>query len=305
MKRRIIAALAAAALACTVGAGVSPAAADEMDGAAYVAIGDSVAAGNGLMPYYDSTCLRSKKAYPTLLAQMLGGSVESAACSGANTGAVAAQAMNLGEHGILGEDTQLVTISAGVNDLPWLDAVGACSNLGSLPACSFVLSNVGSAGVGVGQGIVSAIMAVRTYAPTATIRVTGYPKLFGNFSGTCSVGAVAAGTPMKFSQPQGGMLNIAVDGLHVPGLEEVAGLNDAVEGGVAAYKAGFLAMYGWEDSVEYVDVVDAFAGHGLCDSGERWISGLVSGKPADRGFHPNAAGHVAYAHTIAGTLVAP
>ena len=43
----------------------------------------------------------------------------------------------------------------------------------------------------------------------------------------------------------------------------------------------------------------AFATHGLCDTGDRWISGLVRGSPGDRGFHPNAAGQQAFAATIA------
>jgi len=44
-----------------------------------------------------------------------------------------------------------------------------------------------------------------------------------------------------------------------------------------------------------------FAVHGLCDTGDRWVSGLISpnAKTTDRGFHPNAAGQRAYADIIA------
>ena len=60
----------------------------------------------------------------------------------------------------------------------------------------------------------------------------------------------------------------------------------------------------------YVDVnlvppgVAGFDGHGLCDTGDRWVSGLfpASAQPRDRGFHPNAAGQAAYANIIATAL---
>lgn len=295
MKRRIIAVLAAAALAVTFGAGVSPAAADEPGGAAYVAIGDSVASGNGLLPYYDPSCLRSDKAYPSVLAAALGGQVVSAACSGASTSVVAAQAAGLAATGVLGGDTHLVTITAGVNDLPWIQVLGACSNLGSLGLCQAVLGGVGQAGAGVASGLAAAIGVVRANAPSALIVVTGYPELFGSFSGTCSVGAAGPGTPMKFEQPQGGMLNGAV-----------GGLNSAVQGGIGLYQQEFAAHNGGlpDFFVVYTDVTAAFDGHGLCDSGERWISGLVNGKTTlDRGFHPNVAGQQAYAGAIAARLL--
>ena len=84
MRRRLLTTiLAVTALSVTALVGAAPAtAADLPPGVPYVAIGDSVASGNGLMPYYDSACLRSKKAYPTVLAGLMGGSVVSAACSG-------------------------------------------------------------------------------------------------------------------------------------------------------------------------------------------------------------------------------
>src|SRR6187402_159979 len=112
MRRRLLTTfLAVTALSVTALVGTAPAMADEPapPGAAYVAIGDSVASGNGLMPYYNAACLRSKKAYPTVLAGMLGGSVVSAACTGSPISAVAGQALDLAAHGVLGAGTGLVT----------------------------------------------------------------------------------------------------------------------------------------------------------------------------------------------------
>ena len=286
--------LAATALTASVLVGAAPASANGVGvGAPYVAIGDSVASGNGLMPYYDPACLRSKKAYPTLLAGMMGGDVVSAACSGSSTAAVAAQAAGLAAQGALGAGTQLVTITEGVNDLPWISVLGACSNLGSLDLCQTVLGGIGQIGPGIAGGVAQTLAVVRQAAPNAIIVVTGYPELFGSFTGTCSVGAAAPGTPMKFAQPQSVALNMAV-----------GGLNDAVQGGIALYQQAFAAQSGGftDPRVVWVDVTDTFDGHGLCDSGDRWISGLISGEPRDRGFHPNAAGQQAYAATIAAAI---
>jgi len=299
MRRRLLTTiLAVTALGVTALVGVAPASASVLPpGVPYVAIGDSVASGNGLMPYYDSACLRSKKAYPTVLAGMLGGSVESAACSGNNTTQIAAQASALVQQGKLGWQTQLVTITAGVNDLPWILVLGACSNLGSLEQCQGamgLLGNPAGPAAGIPAGLATAIGVVRAAAPTALIRVTGYPYLFGEFNGMCSVGhSVQAGTPMKFERAQADML----DDLGV------TGLNAAVPAGIGIYLSAYHDMTGTvDDRIRFVPLTAAFATHGLCDSGERWVSGLVSGQPKDRGFHPNAAGQQAIAATIAATL---
>ncbi len=280
--------LAVTALGVSALAGAAPAVAAGPGGASYVAIGDSVASGNGLMPYTDPECLRSKKAYPTVLAGMLGGEVVSTACSGATTTAVATQAAVLGAQGVLGDATQLVTITAGVNDLPWIQVLGACSNLGSLQLCLGALGQISQVGPGIAGGVATAIGVVRQNAPNAQIVVTGYPLVFGSFSGACSVGAAAPGTPMKFAQPQASAINAAV-----------VGLNGAIEDSLDLYQAAYFAQTGQLDThVQFVDVTQEFAGHGLCDTGERWVSGLISGKPVDRGFHPNVAGQQAYAAAI-------
>lgn len=293
MKRRMIAALAALGLTALTLVGVAPpATADDAVGAPYVAIGDSVASGNGLMPYYDRDCLRSNKAYPSLVAGMMGGDVVSAACSGSSTMAVKEQALALIAQERLGLATQVVTITAGVNDLPWISVLGACSNLGSSAVCQAVMGGIGSAGPGIAGGVANIIATVRAAAPTARIVVTGYPQLFGSFEGSCSVGAAAPGTPMRFEAANAQLINGGV-----------LGLNQAVQGGIGAYQGGVLAATGHGDPrVTYADVTGSFAGHGLCDTGDRWISGLISGKPKDRGFHPNVAGQQAYAAAVAAGL---
>ncbi len=209
MKRRIIAVLAAAALAVTFGAGVSPAAADEPDGAAYVAIGDSVASGNGLLPYYDPGCLRSDKAYPSVLAAALGGQVVSAACSGASTSVVAAQAAGLAATGVLGGDTESGDDHRG-RERPAVDpGAGSAAAIWASPRPLPGRARRRRAGPrrwGPRAASPRRSASSGPTRPSALIVVTGYPELFGSFSGTCSVGAAGPGTPMKFEQPQAGML---------------------------------------------------------------------------------------------------
>src|ERR687897_3954473 len=94
---------------------------------------------------------------------------------------------------------------------------------------------------------------------------------------------------------------------------EAAGAS-AIDGAVSMLNAAIAAgvALSGDPNVVYVDVntvptgVEGFAGHGLCDSGQSWISGLLprTATPTDRGFHPNAAGARAYAEII-GSLVSP
>ncbi|MFC8682258.1 SGNH/GDSL hydrolase family protein [Microbacterium ureisolvens] len=289
MKRRILAALAALALGITTALGASSAAtAAEPTGAPYVAIGDSEAAGTGNMPYVDETCKRSKKAYPVLLGDDLGTSVVSAACAGANTTQVAGQASALAGMGQLGPATQLVTITAGINDIQWQTVLALCSGAGTPAACEAAKAAAVAAIPGIAPAIAQLVGLVRTLAPNAYIVVTGYPLLFGQVTGTCTVGA-SGGAPVKLTAELTAEVNAGI-----------VGINAAISSGVGLYQQAYADLFGAPDpKVEYVDVTAGFAGHGLCDTGDRWISGVSAGKgTVDRGFHANAAGQQAWASII-------
>ncbi|WP_243076124.1 SGNH/GDSL hydrolase family protein [Microbacterium sp. SS28] len=312
MKRRIIAALAALGLTATMAVGLAPAAqaADPVD---YVALGDSVAGGNGLLPYIaDDGCLQSKKkSYPMQLAKSLGLSAVTRACSGASTLAVGTVQLPAAvASGALGPATELVTLTVGVNDVQWAggswgSAVIACSNeinpidcstalylaLGSLTA----LPGLTPPAVPLNDRITMLVGAIRAAAPNAEIVVTGYPFFFGDFTGTCGTGLLdrpEAGirTPLTYSPDEAQQVDQAT----------------GVANGLIAQ--GVLAS--GDPKALYVDVngavpgVASFDGHGFCDTGDAWISGLMpsTAKPVDRGFHPNAPGQAAYAAIIAQAL---
>ena len=132
-----------------------------------------------------------------------------------------------------------------------------------------------------------------TYAPTATIVVTGYPKLFGEVAKSCSIGNLG-GTPVKLPASLTAMANMAIDGAidahRKIRLDAGPGLNDAIAGGDLGIRRFASVKH------VFVDVDPAFQTHRLCDTGDRWISGLVRGAPVtDRGLHPNMAGMSAFA----------
>lgn len=286
MKRRLTSIVAAMALGVSALAVAVPAAAqEEPDGVAYVALGDSVASGNGNLPYLDEACLRSKRSYPMLLAQEMGLAVVSEACTAASTVDVLVQLGDLVVAGAIGPETELVTLTVGVNDVQldgdpdpdWGEVLGACSNKSPLPPemCGILIGASLQVLATLPQKIEALIDAIRAEAPSAQIVVTGYPLLFGDFTGTCSVGG-----GVTFGDEQAGLINAAV-----------LQANEWIAEGVDA--AG-------DANAVYVDVVAGFDGHGLCDTGDRWVSGLIApqARTTDRGFHPNAAGQRAFADIL-------
>ncbi|MFC7612826.1 SGNH/GDSL hydrolase family protein [Actinokineospora soli] len=99
------------------------------EGERYVALGDSYSAGTGAGGHYGS-CYRSRKAYPRLWAQAnQPASFAFAACGGATTDTVIAKQVNA-----LADDTTLVTITIGGNDVGFGSVMRTCT-LGSDRAC--------------------------------------------------------------------------------------------------------------------------------------------------------------------------
>jgi lysophospholipase L1-like esterase len=249
-RRRSTIAAGLATLAMILGVAAVPAQATAKT--SYVALGDSYAAGQGAGPYLDP-CYRSDHSYAQLANQEKGVKlITNAACSGNTTGQVVATQL-----GRLNMSTELVTITAGGNDLN-VGAIAVLCRAGlGTPAC---LQALGSAQHLIGSGelssrVASMILAVKAKAPNAKIVVTGYPYLF---NGDNDFEATA---------------NALLDGL-----------NGSIQG--AAYAEG-------ANIAQYVDVRAAFAGHDV-DSAAAWINFNPAGPLSPEDFHPNAAGYVAY-----------
>lgn len=277
MKRRLVALLATLTLVLSTLVSTAPAAvAAPATGTAHVALGDSVAAGTGNPPYTDPACFRSNAAYPVLLSAQKGAPLSLAACSGATTQSVISTQL-----GTLGTATKVVTITVGINNLPWQQLLIACSDFGDAAQCRQLQGQLLLASIALPGQTSQMLAAVRAKAPHAQIIVTGYPKLFGNFPGTCAVGSFG-GLDVTFSRAQATQANTGVT---------------LVNGGLALGVLGH-AIAKRDAKVRYLDVTSAFRGHGLCDTGTPWISGLVT-TSFESSLHPNAAGQQAYA-TIVG-----
>ena len=272
MNKRALSLLAVVTLAFASLAAAPPATAASSSGSAYVAFGDSEAAGTGNFLYVDQTCLRSRVSYPLILG------ATSYACAGATTGGVTGQVAAAVAAGTLGANTKRVTLTAGVNDLGWVAVLQTCYTLGDV-ACQGAVNGAVGALPGVGAGIGADIAAIRTAAPNAKILVTGYPRLFGAVSTSCTIGWYA-GAKVVVTALQAGLANGGVDAL-----------NTTIAGAVGAVG---------DPAAKYVDLTSTFAGHSLCDTNSSWIAGVI-GIPllADRALHIDARGQFAVAGLIA------
>jgi lysophospholipase L1-like esterase len=230
----------------------------------YVALGDSYAAGFGAAPTSDA-CGRNAAAYPSLLAREAHGgiSVRNAACVGATTADVIRQASALNAR------TQLVTITAGANDLQLKQLLESCMNRFAAIACQ-------NGNLSINRKLVTTlprdlnrmIRTVTTAAPDARVVITGYPLPFAK-SRQCPSVPVAARMRLRANQV-------------------VSRLNAAI------------AAAATRNRIRYVDVEPGFAAHGLC-SHKPWLV-VAEGMRDNRVLHPTATGQArGYLPAIAGS----
>jgi lysophospholipase L1-like esterase len=256
-----------AGLAGILSVGVLPAAADTVGIGQYVALGDSYAAGQGGSQHYgDKTCLRSPNGYPALLdAENQIHLRADAACSGATTSDVSDEQLSA-----LKQSTRLVTLTVGAADLGLSRVLAACTPVPPTTECqteinrALALLAVPPGGESVLGGRLTGLYAdVADAAPNALIVVTGYPLLFDHVQG---------------------------DDLKTQINRATAALNLTIKTAVESARNSGVNIF-------YVDVTEAFAGHGIGSSDDPFIN--ATGPDA---FHPNAAGYRAYAKAISAAI---
>ncbi|WP_344028655.1 SGNH/GDSL hydrolase family protein [Pseudonocardia kongjuensis] len=255
MRRLLVPVLAVLLLVGLAPAAVAAPGASAQQATRYVALGDSYAAGVGAATDPASgECLRGPDAYPALWAERHGpASFSTVACSGATSGEVLARQVRT-----VSADTGLVTITAGGNDTGFGPVLATCSTAPDDETCfRAVRGGERIAELFAPGGLISVIVAVRLQAPDARIVVLGYPRLFEP-GATCDVPGVPNAARRE-------ALNRAADTL-----------NDALADAAQRFRG------------QFVDVRDAFAGHGLCGA-EPWINPPAAGSPA--AYHPTAAGY--------------
>lgn len=257
--RIVRSALAALALVTPVVLGITTASAAPRQSVEYDALGDSYASGYGVGPY--EACGRSQSAYAVQLDGRMKIDLDDfVACAGATTASLVAG----GQLNALDDDTDLVTISIGGNDIGWSSAVRAC--LGGTDAqCAGGLAVTSGRAMTVLPGLLDSVYSqVSAIAPDAHVVVTGYPRLFS---------------------PEYG-----------PFLAASASEQEALNEG-ADLLNGAIANAAGQHGFQFVDVTEQFLGHGV-NAPDAWILG-----PFDPGaFHPDTDGYKTYTAAVTAAI---
>lgn len=255
--RRLGLTIAALAAASTLFATPALAAPPASTSVSYAALGDSYAAGfGGGTPI--NPCAQSANAYPERLDGWAHVKlVDFGACSGATTSDVIADQVPA----LLDSGVRLVTLTVGGDDLGFVTLVQSCVDFQSTTCQDAIGTAEGLLMNGtITLRVATTIAAIRAYAPSARIVVTGYPLLFQLPS--AKYGALA-----------------------VQGDQLIAGLNAAIQAAASATGA------------TYVDVTGIFSGHGI-GSTVPWILDFTPATPNFDAFHPNANGYKAYTNAL-------
>lgn len=222
----------------------------------YVALGDSYSAGTGTRTYLDdgTSCSRSVKAYPSLIAADRGWRLHLEACLGATIASVARNQLDA-----LRKGTDYVTISVGGNDAGFTQVLTTCAKPRWASNCHTAVDRARRYIKETLPGALATLYrTLRTDAPSATVVVVGYPRLFDGED--CNAGT-------WFSPKDEQRLNATAD------------LLDRTLR-IAASAAHF----------RFADPRSRFEGHAVCDDPE-WLNGLS--RPISDSYHPNATGHAA------------
>ncbi|WP_245617074.1 SGNH/GDSL hydrolase family protein [Knoellia subterranea] len=220
----------------------------------YVALGDSYSSGTGTRDYINdgTQCLRSTKAYPSLIAAAKGYSLNFRACSGATIPDVTNTQLSA-----LSASTTHVSISIGGNDAGFADVLTECAMPGWASNCNGAINTAQSYITNTLPGRLSTLYtSIRSKAPNARVVVVGYPRIF--MGEDCN--AFTWFSPSEQSR-----------------LNQTADLINSKTSAAAAAK-GF----------SFANPTSRFVGHAVCDSPE-WLNGLSN--PIVESYHPNVAGH--------------
>lgn len=265
----------------------------------YVALGDSYTAGTGAnfgigaFPW-TFPCIQTPGGYVDAVNSQPG--VELAAngaCHGAllntvaqpgNVPSVSDQISFLTATGKLTASTELVSLTAGANDISVNTVLFQCSTA-TEAACQAAVVGAVKAMPGVAANLVRSLKAIRGAAPNARIVVLGYPRLFDPVGGT----PIAPPANQALANKGTALLN--------------ATLAASVLTARAVYRV----------NTQYVDVTARFSGHAANNFAAPWIvfstvpvlDPFGNPIPDPRNFHPNAFGHAAYAAALAEAVNLP
>jgi hypothetical protein len=236
--------------------------------APYVALGDSYSAGTGTNTgSYADNCRRTTYAYPErVVASRPNVRLTFKACHGAKTTDVLnTQIPTTGSP--LNRDTRWVSITIGGNDAGFSNVLKDCAFTYTDAVCLSVIESTKTfIRTSIPWMLRNTYARIKAQAPYATVVVLSYPRLFP--SGSCATSL--------FSTTEMTKLNETADLLREVTRTETAGAGS---------------------QFRFKDSTNLFAGHDICSSTE-WVRGVVIDPfsfDKDDSFHPNRAGHEAYA----------
>ncbi|OIJ85713.1 SGNH/GDSL hydrolase family protein [Streptomyces monashensis] len=256
-------------------------------GGAYVALGDSYAAGAGIPAQSAGLCMRSDHDYGRLVAASLGPrTYRDVTCAGAKVGALTTAQTDAGvvvngpQLDAVAPDTTLVTLTVagddlGTSDFGFGDLAVTCTALSvtdplGTPCHDYYQHTLDERLDAAAARLGSALRLIRERAPQARVLVVGYPAVLPDDPGKCL-----------------GKLPVTTGDIAF--LRSVLGdLDDAVA--ATARAAG----------ATYVDTLTPTRGHDSC-SAAPWIEGLFPASPT-LPLHPNATGERAMANAVLDAL---
>ncbi|MFL5846734.1 MAG: SGNH/GDSL hydrolase family protein [Solirubrobacteraceae bacterium] len=236
-----------------------------------VVLGDSYAAGIGAGSFYEDSgsCYQSSQSYWATLATQLAPGFQSIradfeACTGDKTAQLRSKLAY-----VLNQDTGLVTVSIGGNDMHFADILDDCVKPGPTTCENALKKYFTDAALAATRAKLAATYdEIRAKAPNATVLVLGYPRL----------------VPADHIDRCGAMSDD-----DAPRLARTANqLNDVIAAAVHG-RAKF----------RFVGLVKTFAAHPACNLGQQdWINGFNSQAGGKASFHPNVPGNAAIAQRI-------
>ncbi|KND39481.1 SGNH/GDSL hydrolase family protein [Streptomyces acidiscabies] len=259
----------------------------------YVALGDSYTAGPKIpgQAGVPAGCQRSDRNYPAVVARHLKVPLTDVSCTGATIDDLTAaqnteDGSNAAQFSALNEETRLVTLGIGGNDIGFATTITECVKLGVRYQMGSLLSSKGDsapcrekydAEVGrkidaLGGKLAGALAEVGRRSPDAKVYVVGYPAVFPEQGDSCGRLGLAPGD-VAFLREQERRLNSA--------------LKKAASGAGASY----------------VDTYKPSEGLGACaGKGVRWIEPLMPAAPAAP-VHPNEKGEAGMAAAVLGVVL--
>jgi lysophospholipase L1-like esterase len=244
-----------------------------MQGAKYVALGSSFAAGPGVATQLGS-CGRSDHNYPHLVAAALDLTLTDVSCNGATIPNI----VNTSQRGAapqidaVSSNTALVTVTIGGNDIRFTSSTFACAGTAPGEACTTNLDQaaIGEAVKQLPAQLGAMLDAIQAKAPQASIVLVAYPRVFPFDAINCRELELSSNDTIY-----------------------LAALGQRLE-------EAFVSATSSRQSL----IADAYVlaeGHGPCAMAGRWINGAQATDTGIR-FHPTAEGHMEMARLVLAAL---